>query len=75
MRMYHTVWMEIQPDVSYEAWLSGDRDVRKYLHCDINWENETDYPNKYVDFTFHNKEDELFFRLKWGIQNEKISNN
>jgi hypothetical protein len=73
MRIHHTVWAKFQPEVMADVWSAGLRDIRDYLLCDINWENGTQYPNKYVDFTFYNKEDELFFKLKWGIQDEKTS--
>lgn len=74
MRMFYKDWMSMQPQISDETRAAGLRDVRIYLNCDINWENGTQYPNKYVDFTFHNKEDELFYRLTWGIKDEKTSN-
>ena len=71
MRIHHLVWLKVQPGIVDETRAAGLLDVRQYLKCDIKWENETDYPNKYVDFTFHNTEDELFYRLLWGIVNDK----
>jgi hypothetical protein len=71
--MHYTVWYKHQPDIYRETRSAGLINVRDYLLCDINWENGTQYPDKYVDFTFHNTEDELFYRLKWEITNEKTS--
>lgn len=73
MRMHHKAWLAVQPGIVDETRAAKLLDVRHYMKCDIDWENETQYPNKYVDFTFHNTDDELFYRLKWGIVNEKTS--
>ncbi len=73
MRIHYTRWLAVWPDI-YTATLDAKLlDVREYLKCDIKWDNETDYTNNYVDFIFHNTDDELFYRLKWGIINEKTS--
>ena len=63
MRLHHKMWYVIQPTVVRETYASGLHDIRHYLKCDIEWDNETTYPNKHVDFIFHDKEDELFYKL------------
>lgn len=75
MRLHHLAWLKVQPDIYTATREAKLLDVGEYLKCDINWDNGTQYPNKFVDFTFHNTNDELFYRLKWGIQDEKISFN